>query len=96
MNVTHPGRHERMTADRVQSAQSSVHRFVRGKKDPAKMTHAKVALAERGLGTERAHAKFRVSDDDGTSVCVGRGAVRCVHARVQSVRGAPHPLSWPP
>ena len=39
-----------------QSAQSSVRRFVWGKKDPAKITHAKMTLVERGLGTERAHA----------------------------------------
>ena len=45
------------TVDRVQSAQSSVHGFVRGKKDPAKMTHAKMDLVERGLGAKRARAK---------------------------------------
>ena len=46
-----------MTADRVQSAQSSVRRFVRGNKDPAQMTHAKIAPVKRDLGAKRVHAK---------------------------------------
>ena len=44
---------DRVTLITVQSAQ----RFVRGKKDPAKMTYAKLALVERGLGTKRAHTQ---------------------------------------
>ena len=32
---------------------------VRINKDPAKMTHAKMDLVERGLGAKRAHAKSR-------------------------------------
>ena len=32
-------------------------RFVRGNEDPAKMTHARMALVERGLGGKPARAK---------------------------------------
>ena len=59
-----------------------MHRFVRGNKDPAKMTHTIMALVERVLGTKRAHTNSIVSDDDGTGVRVGRGGQVCarVHA----------------
>ena len=37
--------------------QSCAHGFVRRNKDPAKMTHTKMAPVKRGLGAKRAHAK---------------------------------------
>ena len=46
--------------------------FVRGKKDHAKMTHAKMALVERGLGAKRAHAKSQLVKMMVGWVCVGR------------------------
>ena len=49
---------------RTEYRELRTHGFVRGKKDPAKMTHAITALVERGLGTR----KITVSDDDGTGV----------------------------
>ena len=40
-----------------QSQRESASGSVRQNKDPAKTTHAKLALVERGLGAKRAHAK---------------------------------------
>ena len=42
--------------------------IIRAKKDPAKITHAKMAFVERGLGAKQAHAespsvKGREQDD---------------------------------
>ena len=85
------GRHD---GGQSQSAQSSVHRFVRGQKDPAKMTHAKMAFAERGLGTERAH-KFRVSLMMMVRVCAWAEVQSGVCMRACK-RAAQRTLSWPP
>ena len=36
---------------------SCAHGFARGSEDPAKVTHARLALVKRALGAKRAHAK---------------------------------------
>ena len=64
-------------------------RFVRAKKDPAKITHAKMALVERGLGAKRAHAKSQSVMMMMGWLCVRAGALGvCVHTC-----GAAHPLA---
>ena len=71
-----------VTADRVQqSAKSGLRRFVRGKNDPAKMTHAKIDLIERDLGAKRAHAKLRTVEMTVGGLCVWAKLVRYARAR---------------
>ena len=67
--------------------------FVRRSKDPVKMTHAEMALVERGLGAKRAHAKSQ-SVTMMEQVCVRTWAQRrsrCAHACAGV--GRAHPLA---
>ena len=77
------------------STQSCACKIVRGNKDPAKMTHAELALVVRGLCAKRAHAKSQswmiMEQRTGVCVHVGRGA-SCVRTHVQACSAA-HPLA---
>ena len=60
--LTHMARTRAPTCDTAHGEatelrESCARRFVRAKKDHAKMTHAKVAPVKRDLGAKQAHAK---------------------------------------
>ena len=59
-----------MTGLSTENCALCTHGFVRESKDPAEMTHAKMALVERGLGAKQAHANHSQHD----------GSMQCVHA----------------
>ena len=78
------------------SESESASGFVRQNKEPANMTHTKLALVERVLGAKRAHAKSQsvtMMEQVGSGVRahVGRGAAG-VRTHVQAWDGA-HPLA---
>ena len=66
VQVNFSARARNIDRDRVQRELCA--QIVLGRKDPAKMEHAKMDLAERGLGAKRAHANH--SQYDYGRVCV--------------------------